>query len=64
MTTELILLLVIFVTVIVGIFKTPTESFQEAGPKLGLRIEKQIETGTEFALRSQKFDNRVEWDKP
>lgn len=61
MTTELILLLTVFVFVIAGVVKTPTKSFEEAGPRLGMRLEKQIETGTEFTFKSLNHANPVEW---
>ncbi len=64
MTTEFILLLTVFVFVIVGIFKTPTETFETAGPRLGYRIQKQIETGTEFSFKSRQLPNGVQWSKP
>lgn len=61
MTTELVLLLTIFVAVIVGIFQTPTQTFEESGPRLGMRLEKQIETGEEFSRKSREFQNGVFW---
>jgi hypothetical protein len=61
MTTELVILLTLFVIVIAGIFKTPTESFEKAGPKLGMRIEKHLETGAGFSLRTQGANNPISW---
>lgn len=61
MTTELVVLLTIFVIVIVGFFKTPTQTFENAGPKLGMRLEKQIETGYGFSARTKNAQNPVSW---
>lgn len=63
MTTELILLLSIMVFIIAGVFKTPTQTFEVAGPKLGMRIEKHLETGAGFTALSQSKPNPVAWDR-
>ena len=62
MTTELVILITVFMVVVVGIFKLPAQSFEQAGPKLGMRIEKQIETGYGFTKRTMKSDNPVSWE--
>ena len=61
MTTELVLLLTIFMFVVIGIFKTPTKTFEEAGPRLGIRIEKQIETGQGFNKKSLETPFPISW---
>ncbi len=63
MTTELVVLLTLLMIVIVGVFKTPTRTFDEAGPKLGMRIEKQLETGAGFTVISQSKPNPVTWGR-
>jgi hypothetical protein len=62
MTTELVILLTLFVIVIAGIFKTPTDTFERAGPKLGMRIEKHLETGSGFTFRTQGTPNGISWE--
>lgn len=64
MTTELVILLTVFMIVVVGIFKLPAQSFEQAGPKLGMRLEKQIETGYGFSSRTQNATGRsISWSK-
>jgi hypothetical protein len=63
MTTELVILLTIVVAVIVGIFKTPAQSLDESGPRLGMRLEKQIETGSGFRNLSQSGPYPIVWAK-
>lgn len=63
MTTELVVLLTLLMIVIVGVFKTPTQTFEEAGPKLGMRIEKHLETGAGFTALSQSKPNPVTWGR-
>lgn len=63
MTTELVILLTLFAIVIAGVFRTPAETFQNAGPKLGMRIEKQIETGVGFTSSTRGTPNPVQWGK-
>ncbi len=54
MTTELVLLLSIFVFALMGIFlKIPKETFYESGPRLGVRIEQQITTGSGFKYKGK-----------
>ena len=48
MSTELIILLVLTAFILPGISTTPREAFQEAGPYLGGRIEKQLDTAAGF----------------
>lgn len=60
MTTELVILLSLCVFVVLGIAKKPESTFQSAGPKLGARLEKQIETGKGFT-RATRYIN---WTNP
>lgn len=51
MTTELVLLLSMFVFIVLGGFigeGGPRRTFEESGPKLGARIERDISTGAGF----------------
>ena len=51
MTTELILLLGLFAFILGGAFlgdKGPRKVFEEAAPKLGARVEKNITFGNRF----------------
>lgn len=61
MTTELVILLMLFVIVIAGVFKTPTKTFEEAGPRLGMRIEKHLETGAGFVAKTQGAPQPIIW---
>ncbi len=46
MTVEYILLLAMFVFVVLGsLISAPLKTFENAGPKLGARIEKHMMTG-------------------
>ena len=51
MTTELTILISIFIFILLGVFigeNGPKSTFEKAGPRLGARVEKQIETGVGF----------------
>ncbi len=61
MTTELVILLMVFLIVIAGIFNVPTKSFEEAGPKLGMRIEKHLETGAGFVGKTKGAPHEIRW---
>lgn len=63
MTTELVILLALCLFVIVGVFKTPAASFERAGPHLGMRIEKNLETGVGFEARTQSAQHPISWAK-
>jgi hypothetical protein len=55
MTTEVVLLLAIFVFVTAGAFfgeKGPFQVFERSAPRLGARLEKQIATGRDFKVSS------------
>jgi len=62
MTTELVLLLSIFAFILMGVFlgdMGPLETFKNAGPRLGARVERNIAIGHKFqALDGSKPDWR------
>ena len=64
MTTELVLLLGLFVFILGGAFlgdQGPRKVFEEAAPRLGARVEQHITFGHRFPFR----DGRpVEWARP
>ena len=63
MTTELVLLLGLFVFILSGAFlgdKGPRRVFESSAPKLGARVEKHIRFGHRFYFRNGPF----EWGKP
>ena len=54
MTTEVVLLLGIFVFLVGGLFfrdKGPIKVFESSGPRLAARVENQISTGRGFKVR-------------
>lgn len=64
MTTELVLLLGLFVFILGGAFlgdKGPRKVFEEAAPKLGARVEQHIVIGHRFPFENGK---KVNWKKP
>jgi hypothetical protein len=64
MTTELVILLMLLMVVVVGVFKTPAQTFEKAGPYLGMRIEKNLETGVGFEKATQNSNNgKIQWVK-
>ncbi len=72
MTIEMIILIVITTFVAFGpdgesgIFKTPLNTFKEAGSYLGGRIERQLDTAAGFqekALDTANPGNRLNWSK-
>lgn len=63
MTTELILLLGLFVFILGGAFlgdKGPRKVFEQAAPRLGARVEQNITFGHQFPFRGAP----VPWAKP
>lgn len=57
MTTELVLLLSMFVFIVLGGFigdKGPRNTFKQSGPRLAARIERDIATGADFNGRDKK----------
>jgi hypothetical protein len=64
MTTELVLLLSMFVFLVLGSFigeNGPRNTFKQSGPRLGARIERDISTGEGFNGKGGKAN---EWRVP
>lgn len=64
MTTELVLLLGLFVFILGGAFINdggPRQVFREAGPRLGARVERNITFGHRFRFRDGA---PIQWAKP
>ena len=64
MTTELVLLLGLFVFILGGAFlgdKGPRKVFEDAAPRLGARIEQQITIGNRFPWKGSRG---VPWARP
>jgi hypothetical protein len=64
MTVELVLLLGIWGTIILGVFigpYGPTETFKKSAPRLAARVERNIAIGTGF--RSSGGGKEVQWHK-
>ncbi len=65
MIIEYILLLTAFVFMLMKVsYQAPATAFKEAGPKLGVRIEKHLITGTGFAeaINGQSGDHKATWE--
>lgn len=64
MTTELVLLLSMFVFIVLGGFigeGGPRNTFKQSGPRLGARLERDIATGADFNGTGKA---PVEWQEP
>ena len=64
MTTELVLLLGLFVFILGGAFlgdNGPRKVFEDAAPRLGARVENNITIGHRFPF---EFGSKVAWRKP
>lgn len=64
MTTELVLLLSMFVFIVLGGFIKdggPRKTFEESAPRLAARLERDIATGADFAGRD---GNKAKWLAP
>ena len=64
MTTEFVLLLGLFAFILGGAFlgeNGPRNTFRNAGPRLGARVEQHITFGHQFNFRD---GNAVQWAKP
>jgi hypothetical protein len=66
MSTEYVLLLGIYGFILLGAFvgdKGPGATFQEAGPRLGARVERNLATGRGFnnGVTGQKI---IRWSEP
>ncbi len=54
MTVEYVLLIALFVYLILGAMtSTPMKTFEDYGPRLGARVEKQIITGDGFTTQNK-----------
>lgn len=65
MTLELVLLLSLFAFIILGVFLGdlgPVETFKKAAPRLGARVERNIEVGHGF--RQSADGQGVDWVAP
>lgn len=61
MLIEYILLLTAFVFILFKpIYNVPQQAFSNAGPKLGARVEKHLETGSGYARTGS---STIEWKK-
>ena len=65
MAIETILLYIVTIGILWGAFLNPESgleaTFRNAGPKLGYKIEKHIETGSGFAKASEEFNHSITW---
>lgn len=62
MTVEYVLLIGLFVFLVMGaLVSTPQRSFDNAGPKLGARVEKHLMTGDGFGKSSGNGTAPLEW---
>ncbi len=67
MTTEVVLLLGIFVFLVGGLFfgeKGPIKVYEKSGPRLAARIEKQLTIGRQFTPNSGQAVKFLAPDKP
>ena len=61
MTVEYILLAILTVMYLMkAVVLVPQRSFKEAGPRLGVRIEQQLETGSGFKDKGKS----LQWSAP
>jgi hypothetical protein len=59
MTVEYVLLISLFVYLLLGAMtSTPMKTFDDYGPRLGARVEKQIITGDGFAKQNKSLQWR------
>lgn len=63
-TTEVIILLLCFFFVALSLVGKLGTTFDGASPKLGAKLEKQIETGSAFAEATQGKEQPVSWQAP
>lgn len=60
MTIEYVLLLVVtFFFIVKGMLTVPNAAFKQSGPRLGARIEQQLETGAGFRPGST---DKIRWE--
>ncbi len=63
MTVEYILLLAMFVFFVMGaMVSSPQRSFDNAGPKLGARVEKHLTTGDGFGSKKGSGTAPLQWE--
>ena len=65
MTVELVLLLGLYAFIVLGALLGdlgPLETFRKSGPRLGARIERNVETG--YGFRTSGDGQGVNWVKP
>ena len=63
MSVEYILLLGLFVFFVMGaLVKSPQRSFDNAGPKLGARVEKHLTTGDGFGSKRGAATATLQWE--
>lgn len=63
MTVEYVLLISLFVFLVMGaLTSTPQRSFDNAGPKLGARVEKHLTTGEGFGPRNGSKVTPLDWE--
>jgi hypothetical protein len=63
MTIEYILLLAMFTFLVVGaLVSSPQRSFDNAGPKLGARVEKHLTTGDGFGTKKGAGVAPLQWE--
>lgn len=65
MTVELVLILVIWASILLGVFfgdSGPIETFKKSGPRLAARIEKNLATGRQFTRADT--NTKIEWQQP
>jgi len=62
-TAEYVLLLALFVFLAMGaLVKNPNRSFNNAGPKLGARVEKHLITGDGFGQSTGSGTSPLKWE--
>lgn len=63
MTVEYVLLMVCIFAIGLKFFSSaPMDAFKESGPRLGARIERQMQTGTGFQYGPKGNGQGVEWE--
>ena len=65
MTIELILIISLWATILLGVFfgdVGPIETFRRSGPRLAARIEKNLATGRNF--KHGETQTKIRWLEP
>lgn len=63
-TTEVVMLLVMFFFVASAMVNRLSATFDESAPRLGAKIEKHLETGSAFVEASENVPQGVSWAPP